>query len=198
MKTIDLKGSVREKLGKSGTRQVRYDGDIPAVIYGGTDPDHVTVDYLTVEKSLSTPDTYIFNLDVNGKQTPAILREVQFHPVTDRIMHCDFLRVQDGVALELELPIKLNGTPEGVFAGGKLISLMRRIKVKGVPAELPDAVNVNVKHLELGQTIKVRDLQEEGLTITSSPNAGIAMVEISRAARQAAAAAAKDAKEGAK
>lgn len=185
MKTVELATVAREGVGKGAAKLVRNEGQIPGVLYGQGEPMSVSVDYIQFEKIINTPDTYIVNLGIGGTAVPSIIREVQFHPVTDRVMHIDFLRVTDQEPVEVELPIILVGTPKGVRSGGKLVPLLRRMRVKGIASTLPENIEVNVKNLGLGKTIKVRDLKLENVNVTTSRDASIAMIEIPRAVRQA-------------
>lgn len=185
MKTVELLTVARQGNGKGAAKQVRKEGQVPAVLYGQGEPVSLSVDYIQFEKIINTPDAYIVNLAIDGKESASIIREVQFHPVTDQVIHVDFLRVTDNEPVEVELPIVLTGTAKGVRNGGKLVPMLRRLKVKGVAKNLPDLIEVNVTTLGLGKTIKVRDIKADGVEITSSKDAGVAMVEIPRAVRQA-------------
>lgn len=185
MKTVELATVAREGVGKGAAKQVRKEGQVPGILYGQGEPVSVSVDYISFEKILNTPDTYIVNLAIGGQAVPSIIREVQFHPVTDRVLHVDFLRVTENEPLEVELPIILEGTPKGVRSGGKLVPLLRRLRIKGLASTMPEVITVNVKNLGLGKTIKVRDLKMPELTITTPRDASIAMIEIPRAVRQA-------------
>lgn len=183
MKTVELSAYPRKLSGKAGLKAIRKAEQVPGVIYGSGEPRSIAVDYVPFDKVLSTPETYIFHLDVEGTQVKAVIRELQFHPVTDKILHVDFLRVDGKNSIEVELPIRLTGTPKGVMNGGKLVQMLRKIRVAGVPNQLPEAVEVNVTALTLGKTIKVSDVEVEGLTITSPADAGIAAVVIPRAVK---------------
>ena len=185
MKSIEITGAVREGVGKSAMKKVRRQELIPGTVYGLGDPENVSVGYIDLEKAINTPETYIVNLDINGKKTATVIRETQFHPVTDRILHVDFLRVSDDQPVEVGLPIKLIGTPEGVLGGGKLVPLLRRLKVRGLISKLPDSVEIDVTNLLLGETITVEKANIEGLEVTSPGSSGVAMVDIPRAVRQA-------------
>lgn len=185
MKTIEIQGSVREGVGKSATKKVRNAGNVPATVYGLGDPKNIAIPYNDIKKALYSPETYIINLDVEGASTSTIIQEAQYHPMTDNIVHVDFLRISDEQPVEVKLPIKLVGNAKGVLSGGKLVALMRKIKVRGIPSQLPDRVEINISKLELGQTITVSQANVEGLEITSPASAGIAVVDIPRAVRQA-------------
>ena len=187
MKTKSIPAQPRADLSKAATKQLRRDGKVPAVMYGeGGEASTIVMDYADAKAVLFTSDTYIVQLDINGEVTEALVRESQYHPVTDRILHIDFLKVSPGKAVELVLPLKMVGAPVGVIQGGRLMPKLRKLKVKGIPSELPEYIEVDVTHLDLGMSVKVHEL-ETGLTITSNASSAIASVEIPRALRSAGA-----------
>jgi large subunit ribosomal protein L25 len=190
MKTIQLNGTARTETGKAAMKKIRRAGMIPAVVYGQGEPTPVSVDYQGMEKILHSPETFIVNLEIDGKTTTAIVRESQFHAVNDRVIHVDFLRVSDSHPVEVDLPIKLVGTSKGVLGGGRLVPMLRKMKVKGLVSQLPDHVDVDISGLEMGKTIRVGEVTLPGINITSPHSAGIAIIEIPRAVRQAEEAAA--------
>ena len=177
MKTIEVTGTKREGLGKAANKKVRRAEKVPAIVYGSGEPSVIEVDYLSIQKAIKSPDTYIVHLNIDGNTTQTIIRDAQFHPVTDNILHVDFLRISEGAAIEIELPVKLVGTPKGVLAGGKLLPLARRVKVKGLPASLPAIIEVDITDLDLGKTIRVSDIDMPGVTITSPAAAGVAYID---------------------
>lgn len=184
MKTVEITGTPRVAVGKSDTKKVRNQGNVPCVMYReGKEASHFSASHKALVKVLYSPEVYIVKVEVDGKVYDTIIREAQFHPVTDKILHVDFLQVDDKAEIEFELPVTLVGTPKGVFEGGKLVAMMRRLKVRGIPLKQPDKVEVDVTELELGKTIRVEHVNADGLVITSPPQAGIARVEIPRALR---------------
>lgn len=183
MKTFEITGQIREHGTKGDLNYMRKNERVPAVMYGHGDPVMMSFDRVQVDKALNTPATYILQVDLDGKKVDTIIRETQFHPVTDRVIHLDLMRITDKDEIELQLPVKLTGSAAGVLEGGKLMQIMRRIKVRGIPAKLPEVVEVDISELGLGKTIKVSDVPFEGMTITSPAGAGIAAVEIPRALR---------------
>lgn len=190
MKTYDLKGELRsqEALGKKGVRSVRTNGNIPAVLYGGAENVNFQVSLSDVRKLIYTPEIFLVDLTVDGKAHKAILKELQFHPVKDSILHIDFLEVFDDKDIVMEVPVKLEGLAEGVRLGGKLSQELRKLKVKGNYKNIPELLSVNVENLGLGKTIQVGALSFENLTILNSANNVVAAVKLTRAARGAAAA----------
>ena len=189
MKTIELSGKKRPNLGKVFAKKLRRDGQVPCVIYGNGDPVHLTIDHITLTKVFKSPETYIVNLDVEGTKAEVVIKDASFHPVTDHVLHVDFFRFGAN-EVEVAIPVKLTGTSAGVLAGGKLQLLQRKLKVRGLPANIPDAIEVDITELGLGKTIRVSDLTTEGYEITSPENMGIAMVSVPRSAKEDVAAAA--------
>lgn len=187
MKTFDLSVVERTEIGKAANNQLRREGSIPAVLYDNAKVTHLTVNVKELHPAVYTKENYILNLAIEGGETvQAIIREAQFHSVNEKPLHIDFLRVTADKEVILELPVILYGTPKGVAQGGKLVTKLRRIKVKGIPQNLPDSVEINVDDLELGDTIKVSDAGITDLQVITSQSAGVASVEIPRALRSTA------------
>ncbi len=191
MKTFELKGTVRTDLGKKATKAVRVKQSIPCELYGGKDNVHFEVTASAVRKLIYTPEIFLVSLDIEGKKVDAIMKDLQFHPVSDKVIHIDFVEVSPTKPIIMEVPIKLEGLAEGVRAGGKLSLEMRKLRVKAVASKMPESVTINVEKLELGKTIQVRALSFEGLEILNTPNAVVCAVKLTRAARGAAATAVK-------
>ncbi|MEM6348754.1 MAG: 50S ribosomal protein L25 [Bacteroidota bacterium] len=189
MKTLDLPVVERTSIGKASNKKLRREGSIPGVLYDNASVTHLAVNLKELRPAVYTKETYILNLAIEGGETvQAIIREAQFHRVTEKPLHIDFMRVSADKEVILELPVVLVGTPAGVSKGGKLVTKLRRIKVKGIPQNLPDSVEIDVSELELGGTIKVSDAGITGLQVITSQSAGVASVEIPRALRSATAA----------
>lgn len=185
MRQATLIGKQRENLGTGASGRLRRQGLIPCVItrkegnvnfYG----------FINDFKSLVfTPHSYIVNIDVEGTKYKTIIQETQFNPLSDEVTHVDFLEVNDETPVKVELPIQLVGTSKGVQAGGKVSSLIRRLKVKGYINKLPDFIEVNISHLDLGKSVKVKEVNYEEFEILNSGNLPIATIEIPRALRSA-------------
>ena len=191
MQVFDLKGEVRNDLGKKATKAVRYAEKVPCVLYGGEANVHFAVLDKDLKKLLYTPNVYLVNLDLDGKSYGAVMRDIQFHPVKDNILHVDFYQIDEAKPIVMEVPVQLEGLAEGVKAGGKLALQMRKIKVKALYNVIPEKLIVNVSHLGLGKTVKVGELSFEGLELISAKEAVVCAVKLTRAARGAAAAAGK-------
>lgn len=183
MKSYELKGVVRQELGKKATKALRSSSNIPCVLYGLNENVHFTVAKGDVHKLVYTPEVHIVNLTIDGKKTTAIMQDIQFHPVTDNILHIDFLEVNKSKPVVMEIPIKLHGLAAGVKAGGKLSLQTRKLKVKGIYTDFPEVINIDVTNLVLGKTIQVGDLKLDKLQILNAKNAVIAQVKLTRAAR---------------
>lgn len=191
MKTFKLEGSVREVLGKKSTKAVRVEDSIPCVIYGASEPVHFQVSASAVRKLIYTPEIFLVELTVAGKTVTAIMKDLQFHPVTDKVLHIDFLEVTPTKPIVIKVPVKLEGLAEGVKAGGKLTQEMRTLKVKATYDKVPECLVVNVSELGLGKTIQVGALSFPGLEILSPAMNVVTAVKLTRAAKGAAAKAGK-------
>ena len=191
MKTFELKGTVRTDLGKKASKADRVAETVPCVLYGGAANVHFTTTVSDLRKLIYSPDVFIVDLDVDGNKCKAIMKALQFHPVSDRVLHIDFLQVTEDKPVIVEIPVKLEGLAEGVKAGGKLALEMRKLKVKAVYTKIPERIVIDVTSLGLGKTIQVAKVSVENLEILNAKNAVVAQVKLTRAARGAAAAAGK-------
>ena len=185
MKTFQLAGQPRPDLGKKASKGLRAGDLIPAVLYGGNDVVHFTVSQEAVRNLVYSPDIFVIDLDIAGKKVKAVLKDLQFHPVTDAILHLDFLEVEAGKPIVMEVPVVLTGHAEGVKAGGKLSLEMRKLKVRAPYNEIPEQLLIDVTELGLGKTIQVGALSFDGLEITNAKNAVVCAVKLTRAARGA-------------
>ena len=216
MKTFDLNAEPRLELGKKSVKALRKEGKIPAVINGGAivelpfngtlKPGEklveiddkrgiITTDVVVknddVRKLIYTPDIFEVNLNVNGETKKVVMKDLQFQPVKDTVLHIDFLEVYPDKPIVMEVPVQIEGHAEGVKAGGKLVMSMRKLKVKAAYTEIPERLVINVDHLGLGKSLAVGDLHYEGLELMNAKNAVVCAVQLTRAARGAAAKAAE-------
>lgn len=198
MKSIEIKGSLRTDLGKKATRELRNNNGVPCVLYGVKKDEnglpvaiHFSVPADGLRNLVYTPNIYLVNLDVDGTVVTAIMKDIQFHPVKDNILHVDFLQVEENKPIVMEVPVQLEGLAEGVRAGGKLALQIRKLKVKATYNTIPERLTVDVTALGLGKTIKVGELHYEGLELINAKEAVVCAVKLTRAARGAQAAAAK-------
>ncbi len=185
MKTFELKGTVRADLGKKATKAVRSNGSIPCELYGVGENVHFSATMADLRKLIYTPEIFVVNLNIDGKEVKAVMREIQFHPVSDQVLHIDFYQVTEDKPVVMEVPVKLEGLAAGVRAGGKLALEMRKLRVKALYTNIPEILTINVESLELGKTIQVRALEFENLEILNASNAVVCAVKLTRAARGA-------------
>lgn len=198
MKSIEIKGSLRTETGKKAAHSLRQNNGVPCVLYGMQKDEngnqvatHFTVTVDGLRKLVYTPHIYVVDLNIDGKVVNAIMKDIQFHPVTDAILHVDFLQINEENPIVMEVPVQMEGLAEGVKAGGKLALQMRKLKVKALYSAIPERLIVNVTNLGLGKTIKVGELNYEGLEILNAKEAVVCAVKLTRAARGAQAAAGK-------
>ncbi len=183
MKSVELKGVVREATGKKNSKKLRREERVPCVLYGGESNVHFSVVSKELRDLIYTPNVYLVDLSLDGKAHKAIVKDIQFHAVTDDIIHIDFLEIFEDKAVEISIPVTLNGLAIGVKAGGKLQTLNGKLKVKALPKFLPDTLDVDVTKLALGKSIKVGDVSFENIEILNSSNTVIASVKLTRAAK---------------
>lgn len=188
MKTLAIQAVARAEYGKKATKSVRREGMIPCVLYGAGENVAFSIDEKAVKPLIYTPNSYIVEIDIEGKVEKAVLREVQFHPIREQILHIDFYRVQEDKPVSIAIPVRLTGNAEGVKVGGKLALSARKLVVKGMLENLPDELTIDVTPLKVGQTIFVGDLQFEGLQFVSPATQAVCAVRVTRASRGAAAA----------
>ena len=195
MKEINVKGTARAAFGKKAAREIRKANAVPCNLYGEAKDENgapvalpFTVTNDELRNLIYSPDIYAVNLNIDGKECKAILKEIQFHPVKDNVLHVDFYEITDPKPIVMEVPIKLNGLAEGVKAGGRLAASVRKLKVKAVYTNIPERLNIDVTSLGLGKTIKVGELHFEGLELVTSKEVVVCQVKMTRGARSAASA----------
>ena len=189
MKTVEWKGTLRKEIGKKATREMRKQNLVPCVIYGTEKNEngevvatHFEVTAPSLRKLIYTPDIHVVALNIDGQTCNAIMKEVQFHPVQAQILHIDFLKIDDKNPIVMEVPVVLEGLAPGVQAGGKLHQQMRKLKVKAIYTDIPERLVINISNLGLGKSIKVGDLNYEGLEMVSPKQAVVCAVKTTRAA----------------
>lgn len=198
MKSITIKGSERESVGKAATRTVRNAGMVPCVLYGGDQPVHFTAEEKAFKDLVYTPNVHTVVIDLAGKTYNAILQDIQFHPVSDKILHIDFYQLDEAKEITMEVPVKVTGTSPGVLGGGVLRLNQRKLKVRALPKNLPDFVEANISELEMGNKLYITQLEANNFKLLNPENTVVVQVRISRAAMKAAQEAAKAAKAPAK
>jgi large subunit ribosomal protein L25 len=185
MKQVSLSGQPRAGVGKKDAAELRAQDMIPCVLYGGKDQIHFSVKKIELSKVVFSPDVYQVNLEINGSTSPSIIQELQWHPVTNEILHVDFLTVSDEKAVKLELPVRITGTSPGVIMGGKLSTPYKKIKVEGTLSSLPEAITVDITNLNIGDGVRVKDLQYPGLKFHAPAASEVVGVKMARGAKKA-------------
>jgi large subunit ribosomal protein L25 len=196
MKSLTIKGSKRESVGKSATKALRNAGRVPCVLYGGNDPMHFSADERQFKNLVYTPETHTVVIELeDGSKHEAIMQDIQFHPVTDRILHVDFYRLFPDKEVTVTVPVKTEGVAPGIIKGGTLNMTMKKLKVRAIPANLPDAVIVDISNLEIGDKVYVSQLRNDTYKLMHPDNVVAVQVKMSRAAMKAAQEAAKSTEE---
>jgi len=185
MKSFAISGSRRENVGKRDAKELRYEGKVPAVLYGGDNQIHFAVSAADLKGLVYTPDVHFVDIDVEGTKAQAVLQDIQFHPLTEQILHVDFLRVNESKPFVMEIPVKLTGTSPGVKMGGKLIQKLRKLRVKAFAKDMPQYVEVGIEVLELGKSVRVGDLSFDKFQVINNADDTIVSVVMSRALKQA-------------
>jgi len=192
MKSITIQGTKRESVGKKSTKALRDAELVPCVVYGGGEP----LNFSALEKAFKglvyTPEAHTVSIEVDGQVIPAVLQDIQFHPITDKIIHADFYRLSDDKPVVMEVPVRVTGRSKGVVAGGVLRQTYRKLKVKAIPANLPDEIVVDITPLKIGNKFYVESLKNDKYTFMHPDNAVVVAVKMSRNASKNAAAAMDD------
>jgi len=186
MKSITIKGSQRESVGKSATKALRNAGQVPCVIYGGDKVLHFSAEEKAFKNLVYTPNVYTAKVELDGKIFNAILQDIQFHPIQDRITHVDFYELQDDKEISMNIPVTLIGNSKGVVSGGALRHNLRKLKVKAIPANLPDSIEADITDLQIGNKLYVSALRNDTYEILHNDNTVVAQVRMSRNATKAA------------
>src|SRR5699024_7665800 len=168
MKSIAISGSVRQNVGKRDTKQLRYEGRVPAVLYGKEDQVHFSVSAADLRQVLYTPEVLFIDLDIDGKKTKAIVQDAQFHPLKEQVLHIDFLELSDDKAIKMHIPIKITGTSPGVRMGGVLVQKLRRLRVQALPTDIPSEIEVAIDKLKIGNSVRVEEIEIENAKILNN------------------------------
>jgi len=182
MKTVKIEGTKRTALGKKDTKKLRDNKLIPCVIYGGDEePAHISIKASDFRKVIFTPNVYLIDLEVEGKKIEATVQDIQYHPVDDKVLHVDFLRIDENKPIKIEIPVKLEGFAAGLKAGGKVNQNLRKVKTKGLAKNMPDHLTLNIEKLEIGQSIKIEDLDFENLEFLNPKAVPVVSIVVTRA-----------------
>src|SRR6201996_8111241 len=185
MNSVAISGSPRENVGKRDAKELRYQGLVPAVLYGGATQTHFAVSVADLKPVIYTPVVHFIDITVAGVKSQAIIQDIQFHPLTEQILHVDFLLLDEKKPITIEIPIKLTGTSPGVKMGGKLVQKLRKLRVKALPKDHLDNIEISIEELEVGKSVRVREVSAPNVAITNTPEDTIVSVTTSRALRQA-------------
>ena len=180
MKTVSLSGSLRGSVGKKDAKLQRRAGKIPCVLYGGNEQIHFVADEKSFSKILFTPEVYMIKIAIDGKEYDTIYQEIQFHPVTDKLLHVDFLQLIPDKPVVIAIPVKSEGVSPGVLKGGRLEKKLRKVKIKALANDLPDFIMINISSMDIGDSVKISDLKIEGVTFLDAPNNVVIAVRTAR------------------
>lgn len=197
MKTVEIIGYKRANLGKTSSQKLREDGLVPCVLYGGDNQIHFYSPMVLFRELVYTNEAHFVHINIEGEEFQAILQEVQFHPVSEIILHADFLRISEDRKVKMNIPVRLVGQAPGVAKGGTLVRKKASLKVAALPKDMPDHIDVSVAELDFHHAIKVGDIKAEGLEFFDPKHTAVAVVEVPRAAKMAAEEAAAAPAEGA-
>jgi len=181
MKSVELKGSLRKKVGKATSKTLRKEDQIPCVLYGNGENVHFHTHENSFKEIVYTPNAYLVHVDIEGKKYDAVLRDIQYHPVSDKILHVDFFQVHEKEPVWMKIPVVIVGSSIGVLNGGRLVQKMRKVRVKALPGVLPDELKIDITKLTIGKSIKIADLKIEGLEFLEPENAVVVLVKTARA-----------------
>src|SRR6195952_3012117 len=185
MKSIAISGSPRENVGKRDAKELRYQGLVPAVLYGGPTQTHFSVSAADLRAVIYTPVVHFIDITVAGVKSQASIKDTQFHPLTEQLIHIDFLLLDEKKPITIEIPVQLTGTSPGVKVGGKLVQKLRKLRIKALPKDHLDNIEVSIETLEVGKSVKVSDIKVDKLVIMNAKEDTIVSVTTSRALRQA-------------
>jgi len=188
MKSITIQGTKRESVGKKSTKALRDAELVPCVVYGGGEPLNFSAEEKAFKGLVYTPEAHTVSIEVDGQVIPAVLQDIQFHPLTDKIIHADFYRLSDDKPVIMEVPVRITGRSKGVVAGGVLRQTFRKLKVKAIPANLPDEIVVDITSLKIGNKFYVESLKNDKYSFMHPDNAVVVAVKMSRNASKNAAA----------
>lgn len=187
MKVVSLSGSPRTSVGKKDAKAIRDAGKVPCVLYGSGEQTHFSADAVKVSKLVYTPNVYKVDLDIDGKKAQAIIQEIQQNPLTDKITHVDFLELRDDKKVKVSLPVRIKGIAPGVTSGGKLQQVFRKLKLYGLPKDMPEDISLDISALEIGDAIRVKHVEIPGVELLDPANAVVVSVKMARGAKKKAA-----------
>lgn len=191
MKTLELKGQKRDNTGKRGSKDLRAAEMVPCVIYGGASTVHFSAELAELKNLIYSPEVYFANITVEGQSYKGVMKEIQFHPVTDAVNHVDFFEVKEDKKVKIALPIKVVGNSAGVRAGGRLAVNVRKLQVEALPKDLPDFIEIDITNMGIGDKLRISEMKLNGVTFLDAGNVVVAAVTVTRNSKSAEAEAAK-------
>lgn len=186
MKSVELQGTLRDSKGKKASKSLRAQENVPCVLYGNGENKYFYAPESSFREIIYTPNVYLINLDLNGKKHQAIIQDIQFHPVTDKLVHIDFYEVSDNKKVVVNLPVKVSGNSQGVKEGGKLSIDKKRLKVKAFVKDMPELINIDITTLGMGKTIRIGDLKFDNVELVEMAAMPVVSVKATRQAKEAA------------
>jgi large subunit ribosomal protein L25 len=182
MNSVAITAQKREQLGTKFSKELRRAGNVPCVVYGGESPVHFYAAAADFRKVIYTPNVYKIEVELDGTTIPCMIQDIQFHPVSDDVLHIDFIQLIEGKPVTIDVPVRLVGNARGVRNGGKMKRVLRKLKIKATPDNLPDAIEHDITNLRIGQSVRVSDLSTQGFDIVNSPSAVLISIKTSRLA----------------
>ena len=182
MKSVEIQGNVRTEIGSKYAKAERKAGNVPCVVYGGEAPIHFSAPTLAFKGLVYTAEAKTAKITVGDATVEAVIQDIQFHPVTDQLMHIDFIQLVEGKPVTMDIPVVLNGQARGVLAGGKLKTILRKLSVRAVPGQFPESIELDITGLRIGKSIRVSDVPVEGFEILNADTAVIVTVKKARGA----------------
>ncbi len=180
MKTVSMSGSPRENVGKKDAKRLRYQGDVPCVLYGGKDQVHFSMSEKDFKPIIFTPEVFLLNISINGTVFNAILQDIQYHPVTDKILHADFLEIIPGKPIIIGIPVVFTGKAPGVLLGGRLVKKLRKLRAKALAEDLPDNLLVDISKLNIGDNVTIKDITFDKVEFLENANSEVVGVKTAR------------------
>lgn len=182
MKSVEIQGNVRTEVGSKYAKAERKAGNVPCVVYGGEAPIHFSAPTLAFRGLVYTAEAKTAKITVGDTTVEAVIQDIQFHPVTDQLMHIDFIQLVDGKAVTMDIPVVLHGQARGVLNGGKLKTILRQLSVRAIPGQFPESIDLDITNLRIGKSIRVSDVTPEGFEILNADTAVIVTVKKARGA----------------
>jgi large subunit ribosomal protein L25 len=180
MKTLELKGQKRDNTGKRGSKDLRVAEMVPCVIYGGAATVHFSAELAELKNFIYSPEVYFANITVDGTNYKGVMKDIQYHPVTDAVNHVDFYEVKEDKKVKISLPIKIVGNSVGVRAGGRLAVNVRKLHVEALPKDLPDFIEINISDMNIGDKLRISEMKLNGVTFLDASNVVVAAVTVTR------------------